>query len=120
MGLYNFKPRFEEPILSGRKRHTIRAERKYPDKPGDTMHLYIGLRHPGARLLMRAPCVKVEPITISYLKTVIVAGVRLDSSECEALAKADGFRNFAEMMSFWDGRRPFSGFIFHWDFEAKR
>jgi len=45
MGLCNFKPRFVEPILSGEKTRKIRAPRKgHQDQPGDTMHLYPGLR----------------------------------------------------------------------------
>lgn len=58
MGLYNFKERFITHILDGSKTHTIRPERSRPDKPGDTLHLYTGLRHKGAQLLMRVPCVE--------------------------------------------------------------
>lgn len=123
MGLYNFEPRFEPAIRSGRKQHTIRADRKYPDEPGDTMHGYVGLRHPGARLLFRWPCVKVERITIQHGPNrkflpddfrVFVEGQRLDKTECEGLAYHDGFDSFAEMMSFWHGRLPFKGSIIHW------
>lgn len=64
MGLYNFQARFVPFILAGAKTHTIRAVRANPDKPGNTLHLYTGLRHKGARLLMRVPCVKVEEIEI--------------------------------------------------------
>jgi hypothetical protein len=35
-------------------------------------------------------------------------------SECEALARRDGFENFAEMMEFWKDRLPFRGHIVHW------
>jgi hypothetical protein len=38
----------------------------------------------------------------------------LDADECESLAVADGFESFAEMLSFWEGRLPFYGHIFHW------
>ena len=44
MGLYGFKALFVEPIRSGIKTHTIRGFRKFPDKPGNTLHLYTGLR----------------------------------------------------------------------------
>lgn len=125
MGLYNFMARFEAPIMAGTKRHTIREERKHPDKPGDTMHLYVGLRHVGARLLFRAPCVKVEKISIAggwdalsgdFLGEICIDGVRLDRDELEQLAKCDGFESHAEMMEFWRGRLPFVGRIYHWDF----
>jgi hypothetical protein len=64
MGLYNFKPQFVPYILDGTKTHTIRAERRHNDAPGKMMHLYTGLRRPGARLLMRVQCVKVEFVRI--------------------------------------------------------
>jgi hypothetical protein len=109
-------------ILSGEKQHTIRAVRANPDKPGNTLHLYTGLRQKGARLLMRVPCVKVEEIEIwSHGRAweeprfyVRIDGNHLDESEREALAVRDGFSNFAEMMKFWDGRLPFRGHIIHW------
>lgn len=122
MGLYNFKAQFEAPILAGTKRHTIRALRKHPDKPGSIMHLYVGLRHPGARLLAKATCVKVDEILIAgecpqskeLLSGIWVNGNLLDFGECELLAKSDGFSSFAEMMEFWRGRLPFEGHIYHW------
>jgi hypothetical protein len=128
MGLYSFQERFVEPILSGRKKHTIRAIRKNPDKAGNILHLYTGLRTKKAKLLMRAPCVKVEDIRIEMRKYegqsilckgltfphVIVDGIDLSADEKEALAYTDGFSTFAEMMAFWDGRLPFTGHIIHW------
>ena len=113
MGLYNFMPRFVDPILRGEKTHTIRARRRYPDRPGSTMHLYTGLRQKGARLLMRRLCVKVQDIEIT-VGGVTLDGVRLDADEREALARSDGFASWGEMLWFWDGRLPFKGNVFHW------
>ena len=64
MGLYNFHPRFVPYVEDWSKRHTIRGERTHPDSPGSAMHLYTGLRHPGARCLMRPLCVRSEFIRI--------------------------------------------------------
>jgi hypothetical protein len=121
MGLYNFQERFVPKILSGEKQHTIRAVRANPDKPGNTLHLYTGLRQKGARLLMRVPCIAVEEIEIDACghecncdPLVVIDGTELDEKEMEALAVRDGFDNFAEMMKFWDGRLPFRGHIIHW------
>jgi hypothetical protein len=121
VGLYNFQSQFVPFILDGRKTHTIRATRKNPDKPGNTMHLYTGLRQKGARLLMRVPCVKVERIRIFYghsgsksFHMIELDGNVLDNSECELLAQRDGFRSFAEMMYFWHDRLPFEGHVIHW------
>jgi hypothetical protein len=118
MGLYNFQRRFVPKIRSGEKMHTIRAVRAHPDKPGNTLHLYTGLRTKKAKLLMRVPCVKVEEITIWNLRRIGVMveidGELLRSDEKEALAQRDGFANFEEMIEFWSGRLPFSGHIIHW------
>ena len=124
MPALNFKPQFVPFILDGRKTHTIRATRKYPVKAGDTLYLYTGLRHKGAKLLMAVECVKAEQIEILAVAQrapstalnfmITISGQVLDVSEKEALARRDGFRDFAEMMSFWDGRLPFSGQIIHW------
>jgi uncharacterized protein YqfB (UPF0267 family) len=121
MGLYNFQQRFVGAVLSGRKNHTIRAHRKHPDKPGDTMHLYTGLRTKKARLLMRRPCVKVEEILIEEICStqIYVDGVELDLAERNRLARADGFDSFEQMKEFWKGRLPFKGQIIHWQPRAK-
>lgn len=124
MGIYNFQRRFAPMIMDGSKTHTIRADRVHPDKPGNTLHLYTGLRRPGAVLLMRVPCIAVEKIEIwitpGNTRVVLISGVALDAGEAEALARRDGFKNFRDMMEFWDGRLPFSGQIIHWKWTRKK
>lgn len=121
MGLYNFKKQFEHDIMADLKRHTIRAKRKYPDKPGRMLHLYVGLRQKGARLLKRRQCTKVQDISILhgikgwYTPMVLIDGVELSRPERELLARSDGFRNFRAMILFWDGRLPFKGDLIHWE-----
>ena len=116
--MLNFKEQFVEPIRSGRKRHTIRSTRRIPVKAGDNLYLYTGLRHKGAFRILPEPvvCSRVEPIEIDAKTSqmVTVAGVLLDYSERETLAVADGFRNWDEMLAFWEGRLPFKGQIIHW------
>jgi hypothetical protein len=114
--LFNFQRRFAPKILSGEKRHTIRAKRKRETKPGELCHLYTGLRQKGAQLLMRSPCTRVQDIEIDVDSSISIDGVLLSIDENEALARADGFRDFLEMQEFWDGRRPFRGDIIHWKF----
>lgn len=121
MGLYNFQKRFVPFILDGRKTHTIRGVRANPDKPGNTLHLYTGLRQKGATLLMRVLCVKVEEIEIrdgifgdENHAAVSIDGASLDRSEREALAVRDGFADFEQMIQFWRGRLPFKGHVIHW------
>lgn len=117
MGIYNFKKRFVPYILAGGKTHTIRPLRANADKPGNTLHLYTGLRQKGARLLMRVPCVKVESITIATNGVMSIDGVQLSDDERDAFARRDGFPNgWPEMYEFWSSthRLPFNGQIVHW------
>jgi uncharacterized protein YqfB (UPF0267 family) len=123
MGLYNFQERFVPNILTGQKTHTIRAKRKNPDKAGNTLHLYVGLRRRGAALIMRARCIKVEDIVLrvdnqDHLQ-VIIDGVALDQSEKELFAQRDGFSSFWEMCEFWNGLYPFNGDLIHWKFPGE-
>ena len=125
MGLYNFQSRFVPKILAGEKTHTIRAVRANPDKPGNVLHLYTGLRHKGARLLMRVLCARIEEIEIrdgifgdENHASVTIDGVKLDRSERELLARRDGFDDFEQMIQFWRGRLPFRGHIIHWKTES--
>ena len=133
MGLYNFQKRFVPLVLDGRKTHTIRAIRKNPDKPGNTLHLFTGLRTKKAKLLMRVPCVKVETIRIQDFAPgqdagIWVDGIELSKDEREQLAVRDGFKPtpikggaqftaWFNMLEFWDGRLPFEGHIIHWRYD---
>jgi hypothetical protein len=111
----NFKKQFRPHIESRRKKHTIRAKRKRPIKVGDKLYLYTG---------MRTECVKVEEIAIKLaaggVPVIYVEGHPLAHDESEALAYADGFDSFADMMKFWDGRLPFTGDIIHWREGSRR
>jgi hypothetical protein len=120
VGLYNFQPRFAPFIRDGRKRHTIRARRAYPDVPGNTLHLYTGLRTPRAKLLARVRCISVDRLRISTAHNVFIARDKLSASARERLARADGFESFADMMKFWRGRLPFDGQIICWDQDRKQ
>jgi len=127
MGAYNFKPQFEDDIMADRKRHTIRAKRKHPDKPGSICHLFVGMRTKKCRLLKRRKCVKVQDITIKLRRyafmgaycRIRIDGVLLRADEYEALARSDGFPNFKAMFEFWDGRLPFHGDLIHWESDAE-
>lgn len=130
MGLYSFRPQFTAHIRSGRKKHTIRAKRKdgWVEKPGNTMYLYENVRTKNGKHIDDRECARVEEIRIEMqvyvgksvllrgcqFPHVIVAGNDLSATEKEALAFADGFDSFADMMKFWKGKLPFEGYIIHW------
>jgi hypothetical protein len=118
MGLYNFKAQFVPHVLTGSKTHTIRAIRAHPDKPGNTLHLYTGLRQKGAQLLMRARCTRVQEIRIDFDGAIAIDGLYLSRDEMEQLARRDGFECAYQMLKFWEGRLPFTGHIIHWRMPA--
>lgn len=125
MGAYNFETRFVPDILADRKRHTIRARRKYPDKPGSTCHLFTGPRF-APRLLKRRRCVRVQNIEIYERGDgslgVLIDGIELRRSEKELLARSDGFPDFDAMSHYWletnrqnGGPLVFEGDLIHWE-----
>jgi hypothetical protein len=130
MGGYNFKPQFERDIMADRKRHTIRAKRKHPDRPGSILSLYVGMRTKKCRLLKRRMCTRVQDITIritgkgtmkdAYALDIRVDGERIRPSEIGAFARADGFRSYFDMIRFWLDHheahcKPFHGHMIHWE-----
>src|ERR1017187_7088858 len=124
MALYNFQKRFVPKILSGEKRHMIRAKRTRATKRGEMLHLYTGLRHKGARLLMRVRCTRVQEIEIKpglvpAYSQVWIDGEWLSIEEFELLARCEGFTSRFEMLQFWEGRLPFVGDIIHWKFSPE-
>lgn len=116
MGLYSFKQQFVRHILAGTKRHTIRSLRRYPDKPGNTLHLYSGLRTKKAKLIMRVRCTRIQEFRMNEDHAIFIDGIELSESEKRQLARADGFSNLQEMVKFWDAENdlPFVGQIIHW------
>ena len=101
-------------ILHGDKEHTIRADRARPFRVGDLLSLYTGMRTKQCWLLMRRTCTMVRAIQITEGQNVVIDGESLSLDEREQLAVRDGFRDFAHMMEFWQGRLPFKGQIIHW------
>jgi hypothetical protein len=120
MGAYNFQPQFEQPIIIGAKRHTIRAPRRNEDRPGKTFYGFLGMRTSACRKIIQAPYIKNEQIVIEPPSGLIeVAGIKLAKDEREALAIADGFPSLLVMMQFWRKVKLFQGLIHHWDFERR-
>lgn len=120
MGIYNFEARFVPFILAGTKTHTIRELRAHPDKTGNILHLYSGLRHPGAKLLFRARCTGVQSITIRQDRwakhgyAIAIDGHLLSDDEMTDLVNRDGFKCFGDFIDYWKQRLPFEGQIIHW------
>lgn len=126
MVAYSFQKRFAEAIVEGRKRQTIRANRKRHARPGEELQLYVGMRTRQCRLLLRTRCAGVYPIVMCPLRDWAWIGegysdgrqgksfdakeVGLDqfdltgrfvAAHLPGLAYADGFSNWPQMRHFW-------------------
>ena len=126
MVAYSFNRQFVEPIFAGTKSQTIRAERKRHARAGEQLQLYTGMRTKQCKLVGRAVCENVAPITIDVRDQWIyfpVTGVRYTKTrDLEFFARIDGFAGWAEMLAFWKKEHAtaiiFSGVLIRWrDFQ---
>ncbi len=122
MPAVNFQKRFADAVESGEKRQTIRAYRRdgRDPKPGDTLHLFTGMRTRQCRKLGEQVCVDVTPILIGP------SGIALHPYTDECLARtpvdadteavADGFESFAAMRAWFEKTHglPFNGLRISW------
>ncbi len=120
--LFNFKPRFLEPIRAGTKRQTIRAERKRMPVNGDKMRLQHGSRFK-PQLIGFATAELVEPIRIDVEGGHLwLGGVHVEerssAEDLDRFAVLDGFGDWADMRGFWRAEHKtapmFTGFRTHW------
>jgi hypothetical protein len=123
--ILGFLQRFEEKIVSGEKRQTIRAFSKRTWLPGMMCDCFVNSRRKDMRCIGRWPCVKVDTIQIQggwetcsgeFYGAIEINGSYLWSDQFEAFARADGFESYSEMMEFFRGRLPFEGIIIHWEY----
>lgn len=96
MVAYSFRPQFEDSILSGRKRQTIRAiGRRRHAQAGDALQLYTGMRTSACRLLARSVCKSTHEVSIVFSgdgidDNVWLHGIRF--GDLTGFAQADGFK----------------------------
>ena len=109
MSAYNFQKQFVPLIERGEKKSTIRRRRKngYLPRVGDVIGLWQGLRTRAARLIRRAPVVRVTPITINAgahrgtYPEVVLGAHPLSLADIEGLAKRDGFASVDAFRAFF-------------------
>jgi hypothetical protein len=112
----NFKSQFAPAVESGEKRQSIQPKRKIPIKPGDTLHLYTGMRTKQCRKLGRATCTKTRPIHIRTGR-VILDGQNLTLFQIMRLAENDGFEKWKDFFGFFRKQYglPFEGDLIQWE-----
>ena len=118
--IFNFKQGFVPSVVSGEKRQTIRATRKDRRRPvvGDTLKLYSGLRTRLAKLLRTEVATEVMAVRIhSDDQLIVVDGSCLTPEEASQFARADGFADRFEMLTWFEDThgKDFEGFCVRWD-----
>lgn len=123
MVAYSFQRQFVAPILAGRKRHTIRAERTgrcQHAKLGDKLQLYTGMRTRHCKLIGRAVCQGRQPVRIDLVADIVALPGRFREGRgaLDAFAMSDGFADWDELKAFWREQHPgvtlFSGSLITW------
>jgi len=111
----SFERRFAGAIATGKKRQTVRRERKRPIATGDRLQLYTGMRTKSCRKLADAVCTGTEAITIDEGE-LFLGGRFLDAHDREGFAWADGFKNFDAMVAWFSQKAglPFEGRVIKW------
>ena len=116
--ILGFKPRFKEPILNGKKIHTIRVDKGNRWKEYRKIQMATGVRTKQYQQFCERCCHSTQTIEIirtsDYLEKTIVKidGRKLTQDEVQQLAWNDGFCNLIDFwMWFRDG---FTGKIIHW------
>lgn len=105
MVAYNFQPEFAEAIVAGSKVSTIRPARaRGHARPGQVVHLFIGLRGKSGLRLLEAPCVACEPVEIHEAGMVVSGEPLADVEQLDTIARRDGFTGFGNMQAWFERR----------------
>lgn len=118
MPAFNFSPRFADMVRCGQKTQTIRKTKRA--KAGDNITLYTGQRTSACLKLGEGTIISVTPVRIErcdlWPARLIKAGKYMSYSSFHVLAKADGFKNPAEMADWFALKHglPFDGWLYKW------
>lgn len=107
------KTNFEEKILKGQKKHTIRADEKNRWHQGRMIHCSTGARSQYYNCFKTQECTGTQRIEISG-RTVFVDDKKLCDTSVDLLAQNDGFDRVDDFWEWFDQYSPFVGKIIHW------
>jgi hypothetical protein len=124
MVAYSFQQRFVTPIRRLTKQQTIRADRKRHARIGEELQLYTGMRTRQCKLIGRATCMSVTPITLEFGRgngdgKICYDGIVFRSRDnLDQFAQLDGFDDWGGLVYFWEVNHPdmrvFSGIMIRW------
>lgn len=115
---------FREQILSGNKRHSIRAGKRW--KEGMPIQMATGVRTKNFKLFnedidMLSFCKSVQDLKIDIDTSgsgvhynILIDKRPLSASEAKTLAVNDGFKSLYDFLMWFKDEAPFDGQIIHW------
>ena len=115
----NFSPEFAGPVERREKRQTIRQTRRA--KIGDRIQLYTGQRTKDCRKLS-----DIDPVCtyVGYVAIrpgfLTVGNVDDHPRDRDVFARADGFKDYADMVAWFQaryGQHSFIGYIHKWEWQ---
>ena len=122
MPAINYQARFAPLVEKLHKRQTIRAWRKRPFRPDDTLYHYTGMRTPQCRRLLTSVCLSALPILIVHqyngLRWIQIDGIPYTKAglDYEKFANLDGFKTEGEFFQFFVPKpgTSFTGQLIKW------
>ena len=118
MPAFNFKPQFAPLVESGQKTQTIRRTKR--GNVGDTAYLKTGQRTKDCRSLGEGVLTKVYELSITEIGVFVEFGAETTALSFDEFARADGFKNYEEMKTWFDRLYglPFSGWLHVWELKG--
>lgn len=116
MPALNFQRCFADDVRTGKKKQTIRPQRKRGSIfEGCRLALYTGMRTKKCEKLKETICTGTMPITIDGGLVYLYAAALTDKM-IDELAEKDGFKNKDEFFKFFRKRYgfPFHGILINW------
>jgi hypothetical protein len=124
--LLGFKKQFAKKILNGSKIHTFRNTRLVTPKPGETIHMYTGLRTKFTEFITKDHKYTGSQKVRMYLKmqcdepfVTLTIGEKSNWTpvELHEMAISDGFENISDFVRYWLGKEKslvWEGTCYHW------
>jgi hypothetical protein len=110
----NFSPRFADAVAVGRKTQTIRQSARA--KAGQALQLYTGQRTKDCRKLADAVCIDCTYVGLTE-RGVTLGDTSRFPGDRDDFARADGFRDYADMWAWFSARyetNSFTGHVIRW------
>jgi hypothetical protein len=112
-----FKQQFVEPILSGRKIHTLQEDLAGRWETGNNIQMATGVGTKNYNCFMKSECVSTQDISIIWeddklMPSIIIGGYLFSYGFYGILGRNDGFTGAMGFLKWFN--KDFHGKIIHW------